>query len=90
MAVVMRVITLFVIVVMMIVVVVIVGVIIMVVIAVVVIVSACRFLFLWVDDGVETQDEDANAAEKDELVEVGGEVFFDSTRMVKVDQKPSP
>lgn len=46
--------------------------------------------FFWVDEGVDAKDEDADAAEENEEVEVWGEVSFDAEGGVEVEEEAGP
>ena len=54
------------------------------------IVAAGGLFFLGVDDGVDAEDEHADATDHDEVVEVWGEILFNPSGVIKVDESDSP
>ena len=53
-------------------------------------VVTAAFLFLRIDQRVETQDDDANPSGEDERVEVLGKVILNALRVIEIDQRTAP
>ena len=59
-------------------------------ITVAMIMVAGGFLRLWIDGRIDAKNENANGSKEDEMMEVWGEIFFDPTRVIEVEQEDSP
>jgi membrane protein implicated in regulation of membrane protease activity len=53
-------------------------------------VVTAAFLFLRIDQRVETEDDDANPSGEDERVEVLGKVILNALRVIEIDQRTAP
>ena len=62
----------------------------MVVMIMFVLVDTAAFLFLRIDQRVETEDDDANPSGEDERVEVPGKVILNALRVIEIDQRTAP